>query len=164
MEQPKTEKEQAIRAPGQDPDLKLDPKEAGHATNGDGKWTSLVIGSESQSESQSEGQTQAQTQTEPSTTRMASLGSRKSVRWSPELVTESPAMSYPSGSSPYVSSSPVPSSSFSFKGKVFSVSIRICLRTSFGIDGISVYFFGGRYGGYCTERAWEVGKEGRGNH
>jgi hypothetical protein len=149
-----------MRAPGQDPDLKHDPKEAGHATNGDGKWTSLVIGSESQNESQSEGQTQAQTQTEPSTTRMASPGSRKSVRWSPELVTESPAMSYSSGSSPYVSSSPVPSSSlvpsssFSFKGKVFSVSIRICLRTSFGIDGISVYFFWGRYGGYCMERAW----------
>lgn len=44
MEQPKSETEQAMRAPGQDPDLKHDPKGAGHATNGDGKWTSLVIG------------------------------------------------------------------------------------------------------------------------
>lgn len=140
MEQPKPATEQATRASGQETDTKLDPKEAGHASNGDGKWTSLVIGSESQNESQSEEQTQtqAQTQTEPSTTRVASPSLRKSVSWSPELVTEPPAMSYPSGSSPYVSSSPVPSSSFSFKGKVFSVSIRICIRTSFGIDGISV--------------------------
>lgn len=126
-----------------DPDPKSDPIEAGHAANGDGKWTSLVIGSESQNESQSEEHTQAQTQTEPSTTPIASPGSRKSVRWSPELVTESPAMSYPSGSSPYVSSSPVPSSSFSLKGKVFSVSIFICLRTSFGIEwNFCMIFFG----------------------
>ncbi|GLT73511.1 hypothetical protein SLA2020_453640 [Shorea laevis] len=121
MEQPKPETEKATRAPGMDPDPKSDPIEAGHAANGDGKWTSLVIGSESQNESQSEEHTQAQTQTEPSTTPIASPGSRKSVRWSPELVTESPAMSYPSGSSPYVSSSPVPSSSFSLKDTVGTV-------------------------------------------
>ncbi|KAE7999988.1 hypothetical protein FH972_004360 [Carpinus fangiana] len=121
MEQPKLATEQATRASGQETDPKLDPKEVGHAANGDGKWTSLVIGSESQNESLSEEQTRAQTQTEPPTTRAASPTSRKSVSWSPELVMESPAMSYPRGSSPYVSPSPVPSPSFSFKDTVDTV-------------------------------------------
>lgn len=120
MEQSKPEAEQSPRAAGQGPDPKLDTKEAGHAANGDDKWTSFVMGSESQQESQSPSQGLTQSPTEPSTNRAASPGSRKSVHWSPELVTESPAMSYPSGSSPYVSS-PAPSSSFSFKDTVDNV-------------------------------------------
>lgn len=112
MEQPKPEPEteHATQAPVQDPNQKPDPKEESHAPNGDGKWTSFVMESESQNE----------TQNEPSPNRIASSGSRKSVHWSPELVTESSAMSSPHESNPYVSTARAPSSSFSLKGIVFS--------------------------------------------
>ncbi|KAG2724974.1 hypothetical protein I3843_01G044700 [Carya illinoinensis] len=111
MEHPKSETEQSSQTPIQDPNPKPDPKETSHSPNGDGKWTSFVMASESQNE--------IQTQTEPSTTPTAS---RKSVHWSPELVTGSSAMSSPHGSNnPYVSPSPAPSSSFSFKDSMDSV-------------------------------------------
>ncbi|KAB1214529.1 GLABRA2 expression modulator [Morella rubra] len=113
MEQPKPEPEteHATQAPVQDPNQKPDPKEASHAPNGDGKWTSFVMESESQNE----------TQNEPSPNRIASSGSRKSVHWSPELVTESSAMSSPHESNPYVSTARAPSSSFSLKDTVSTV-------------------------------------------
>ena len=111
MENPKAEAEAE-----QNPSPKLDSKESGHAPNGDGKWTSFVMGSESQKD-----QDQDQSQSEVSGNRTPSSGSRKSVHWSPELVTESSAsnMHSPHGSNnnPYFSPSPVPSSSsFSVKG------------------------------------------------
>uniref|UniRef100_A0A2N9ENT6 Uncharacterized protein n=1 Tax=Fagus sylvatica TaxID=28930 RepID=A0A2N9ENT6_FAGSY len=102
MENPKAEAEAE-----QNPSPKLDSKESGHAPNGDGKWTSFVMGSESQKD-----QDQDQSQSEVSGNRTPSTGSRKSVHWSPELVTESSAsnMHSPHGSNnnPYFSPSPVP--------------------------------------------------------
>lgn len=116
MENPKAEAEAE-----QNPSPKLDSKESGHAPNGDGKWTSFVMGSESQKD-----QDQDQSQSEVSGNRTPSTGSRKSVHWSPELVTESSAsnMHSPHGSNnnPYFSPSPVPSSSsFSVKDTMDSV-------------------------------------------
>lgn len=95
-------------------------KEPGHEPSGDTKRTSLVLGSESPNVI--ENQTPTLAETEPSTNRTAS---RKSVHWSPELVTESSTMSSPHGSNSYASPSPVPSSSsFSFKGNSILVFIR----------------------------------------
>lgn len=131
MEQPKSETEQSSQTPIQDPNPKPDPKETSHSPNGDGKWTSFVMASESQNE--------IQTQTEPSTTPTAS---RKSVHWSPELVTESSAMSSPHGSNnPYVSPSPASSSSFSFKGKLFSLLCVYLLDLSTWIIWYLLIFF-----------------------
>ncbi|KAL5753361.1 hypothetical protein ACOSP7_023538 [Xanthoceras sorbifolium] len=95
--------------------------------NGDGdNWTTFVIGSDSQ---KTESQTQAQSgiQSEQSPNQLS--GSRKSVHWSPELVTESHAsnnhnadntMSVQDRSNPYVGHSPAPPST-SIKDKMASV-------------------------------------------
>ncbi|XP_041001779.1 GLABRA2 expression modulator-like [Juglans microcarpa x Juglans regia] len=91
--------------------------EPGHEPSGDTKRTSLVLGSESRNVI--ENQTPTLAEAEPSTNRTASI---KSVHWSPELVTESSAMSSPHGSNSGASPSPVPSSSsFSFKDKMDNV-------------------------------------------
>ena len=128
MENPKAEAEAE-----QNPSPKLDSKESGHAPNGDGKWTSFVMGSESQKD-----QDQDQSQSEVSGNRTPSSGSRKSVHWSPELVTESSAsnMHSPHGSNnnPYFSPSPVPSSSsFSVKGNRISPFLYVYIYIRFGL-------------------------------
>ncbi|XP_030922761.1 GLABRA2 expression modulator [Quercus robur] len=124
MEQPKPETEQAT---GNDPSPKPESKGSDHAPNGDGKWTSFVLGSESQTQSQD----QVQSPREGSPTKTASSGSRKSVHWSPELVRESSTISSPHGSnnnnynnSYYVSSSPTDQSSSSFNVKDTMDSVR----------------------------------------
>ncbi|GLT70688.1 hypothetical protein SLA2020_427490 [Shorea laevis] len=76
---------------------------------------------EAQNQDRSQGD--VQTQGDETTNRMLS-GSRKSVSWSPELVSESPSsdhnnVSAPNGSNPYVTRSPAPApSSTSFKEKM----------------------------------------------
>lgn len=144
MEQtPKAEAEQKTGHDAQ-PSPTLDPKtgDGDHhnrdAPNGDANTGSFVMGSDSQTE-----QLQAAQRTG---------SARKSVHWSPELVTESHASSnnsnhdnnnvYLDGSNPYVSSSPAPSSSsssFSFKGKCLH-TLRIYIYTP--IDVYFCLFFG----------------------
>ncbi|PON84779.1 GRAM domain containing protein [Trema orientale] len=122
MEEAKpVETEKKPQNPGQDPHPNPDPKDLGKAPNGDGSWASVAIGSESQSQAPTENAAAA----DPSTIR-SPTGSKKSVRWSPELVSESTysnsAATFPDGSNPYVASSPAPpSSSFSFKDSVASM-------------------------------------------
>lgn len=112
MEQPKSaETEQKPAHSDPHPNPNPDPNAHINAPNGDGSWGSLVMGSESQTPT---------TVTAENPNPMAA--GRKSVRWSPELVSESTysndSTSYPYGSNPYVASSPspAPSSSFNFKG------------------------------------------------
>ncbi|KAH7520473.1 hypothetical protein FEM48_Zijuj08G0147600 [Ziziphus jujuba var. spinosa] len=118
MEQPKpAETEQKPpHTPSSDPNP--DTKEKGNATNGDGKWGSFVMGSETRT------QTQTQTTGTASNSSPTAAG-RKSVRWSPELVSETTysndSASYPHGSNPYVASSPASSSSFNFKESMDTV-------------------------------------------
>lgn len=126
MEEPKpSETEKKPQDPVEDPNLNPDPKESGKAVNGDGERGGVAVGSESEADQ--------------STSRSPS-GSKKSVRWSPELVSESTYNSTSSdGSNPYVTSSPAnsssaaSSSSFSLKGAylrveyVFSI-ICVCIR------------------------------------
>ncbi|MBA0589296.1 hypothetical protein Gorai_018052, partial [Gossypium raimondii] len=76
---------------------------------------------EEEKEAQNPKENEVQSERSPNQT---STGSRKSVRWSAELVSESPAadhsvtMSAVNGSNPYIAQSPAPESfSTSFKGK-----------------------------------------------
>ncbi|XP_024027938.1 GLABRA2 expression modulator [Morus notabilis] len=108
MEKPKpSETEKKPPDPVEDSNLNPDPKESGKAVNGDGERGGLAVGSESEADQ--------------STNRSPS-GSKKSVRWSPELVSESTYnITSSDGSNPYVASSPANSSSFSFNETVSSV-------------------------------------------
>lgn len=125
MEQPKTvETEQKPNTPTQDPHPNPDPKEtSSNAPNGDRSWGSFVMGSESQA------QAQPQNQADEALDQAAQMSSRKSVHWSPELVSESTfsdnSTSYPQGSNPYIASSPAsaPNSSFNFKGSYLHMRI-----------------------------------------
>ncbi|KAF4348925.1 hypothetical protein CsatB_023919 [Cannabis sativa] len=122
MEEPKAvETEKKLQNPIQDPHPIPDSKDSLHAPNGDGGWASVEMGSEPQHQAPPPTENQA----DPSTNR-SPTGSKKSVRWSPELVSESTytnsAATSPDRSNPYVASSPVPpSSSLSFKDSVASV-------------------------------------------
>lgn len=117
MDQPKpvSEAEAKTQAPNQTQGP--NPKAAGEALTGDQNWATFVMGS------------QAQTQTEASGTPTGS-GPKKSVHWSPELVSESHNISAGAasdshqGSNPYVAPSPMLTSSFSFKGSI-SVILRV---------------------------------------
>ena len=144
MEHPKqqdSDNKPPISTPDNTP--KSDPKDGPHAPNGDGNWANFVMGSENQIPTQNE---------QP----VISTPSKKTVRWSTELVTESPSVasnSYGSNTNTYAASSPSsPSSSVSFKGIVSlglicaSVSfICICrflwwILSSCGIKKISMHF------------------------
>ncbi|KAH9712801.1 GLABRA2 expression modulator [Citrus sinensis] len=117
------------------PNPKPDPN-----PNGDGdNWANIVVGSESEKVSENENQAQPQNQikiqlessTNSSEPSPASSVSKKSVHWSPDLVTESHApnthnyqntMPPIDGSNPYVAHTPAPpSNSFSFKGPSHAV-------------------------------------------
>lgn len=118
MEEPKpAETEKKLQNPIQDQHPTPDPKDSGHTPNGDGGWASVEMGSESQHQAPPPTENQA----DPTTNR-SPTGSKKSVRWSPELVSESTytnsAATSPDRPNPYVASSPAPpsSSSLSFKG------------------------------------------------
>ncbi|KAM1611678.1 hypothetical protein PS2_000443 [Malus domestica] len=91
------------------------PKSAAEAPNGDANWASFVMGSQAQAQP---------TLTEAVSTPMGS-GSKKSVRWSQELVSESHAAasdhSSHQGSNTYVAPSPTLSQSLSFKDSVETV-------------------------------------------
>ncbi|KAJ7943708.1 GLABRA2 expression modulator-like [Quillaja saponaria] len=110
MEQakPETEQKEQTPVPVQDPEKKPDPKDSGHAQNGDGKEESFVIGSESEKEQSLDRS-------------LSSSASKKSVHWSPELVTESTGVPSAHESNPYVTASPMPASSFSIKDTVGTV-------------------------------------------
>ncbi|XP_022133205.1 GLABRA2 expression modulator [Momordica charantia] len=106
MEQPKQEPENKPPIPSDDRSPKSDPKDGLQATNGDGNWGNFVMGSENQNDQ--------------SMISTPSSGSKKSVRWSTELVTESPSVaSNAYGSNSHASRAP--SSSLSFKEAVDSV-------------------------------------------
>lgn len=97
-----------------------DPKPADHAPDGDGRSgdsSSVVPGSESQAQNQSESEEKV-AQAEQSLNRTSSV-SKKSVRWSPDLVTETPAGNQSSNS--YVVPSPASSLPFSMKDTMENV-------------------------------------------
>lgn len=144
MEQAKPETEQAT---GNDPKAKPESKGSDHAPNGDGKWTSFVLGSESQTP---QSQDQVESPREGSLTKAASSGARKSVHWSPELVRESSTVSSPHGSNNntyYVPPSPSDQSSSSinvkgiplFLSRSLSLSIRIRMYVCMCVLYVYVY-------------------------
>ncbi|XP_006484937.1 GLABRA2 expression modulator isoform X2 [Citrus sinensis] len=114
------------------PNPKPDPNPNGDNDN----WANIVMGSESEKVYENENQVQPQSQikiqlessTNSSEPSPASSASKKSVHWSPDLVTESHApnthnyqntMPPIDRSNPYVAHTPaLPSNSFSFKGCV----------------------------------------------
>ncbi|XP_037495147.1 GLABRA2 expression modulator isoform X2 [Jatropha curcas] len=124
-QQPLEENEQKTESTDRDPkpNSTPDPKTADNhnaAPNGEVNKDSVVTGSDSETQAQGD---EVQTPGR-------SGSARKSVRWSPDLVTESPASRngngnnnvYFDGSNPYVSSSPAQSSSsFSFKDTMGNV-------------------------------------------
>lgn len=114
MEQPKQDPENKATIPTDDKSPKSDPKEGVQTANGDGNWANFVMGSENQIPT---------TQNEQPVISTPSSGSKKSVRWSTELVTESPSVASSAHGSNFNASS-APSSSASFKG-IVSVSL-IC--------------------------------------
>ncbi|XVF15272.1 hypothetical protein REPUB_Repub09cG0136800 [Reevesia pubescens] len=126
MEKSKTETEEkssSMQSPGQEPS----PKDSDPAMDAEGFVMVPTIEPEKKEEKESENPKESQIQSEQSPNRTLS-GSKKSVRWSPELVSESPVadqtatMSAPSGSNPYIAHAPPPeSSSTSFKEKMDTV-------------------------------------------
>lgn len=110
MELPKQEADNKAPISTDDKSPKSDPKEEVQTPNGDGNWGNFVMGSENQTP----------TQNEQPVISTPSSGSKKTVRWSTELVTESPSVASNSyGSNSHASSAP--SSSVSFKETVDSV-------------------------------------------
>ncbi|XP_031285439.1 GLABRA2 expression modulator [Pistacia vera] len=132
----KSKPEPPAQALNPKPDPSPKPADTAETTNGEdnNNWQSIEMGSESQkTDTQAETQNKIQlekstNQTEPSPTESMS---RKSVHWSPDLVTESHAqntrnfdynMSDRDGSNPYVAHAPAgQSSSFSFKDSMVNV-------------------------------------------
>lgn len=169
MELPKQEADNKAPISTDDKSPKSDPKEEVQTPNGDGNWGNFVMGSENQTP----------TQNEQPVISTPSSGSKKTVRWSTELVTESPSVASNSyGSNSHASSAP--SSSVSFKGIVSpslifgSVSL-ICIcsflwRTlsSYGYWWIKALNFFWciliRDGGFGMDRVREMGEESRGSY
>ncbi|XP_038880968.1 GLABRA2 expression modulator [Benincasa hispida] len=107
MEQPKQDADNKTPISTDDKSPKSNPKEGVQTSNGDGNWGNFVMGSENQIPTQNE---------QP----VVSTPSKKTVRWSTELVTESPSVASNSYGSNSLASS-APSSSVSFKETVDSV-------------------------------------------
>ena len=115
MEQPKQEGGNKPPISRDDKSPKSDPKEVDQTANGDGNWGNFVMGSENK----------IPTQNEQPAISTPSSGSKKSVRWSTELVTESPSVaSNAYGSNSHASLAP--SSSISFKGSFSDFDIWFC--------------------------------------
>ncbi|KAJ7953539.1 GLABRA2 expression modulator-like [Quillaja saponaria] len=112
MEKPKPDTDQKEKTPVQDPKQKSDPKDSGHPQNGKGQTGSFVMGPEPESQNQKEQSVDHW---------LSSSVSKKSVHWSPELVTESTDVPSSHESNPYVTSSPMPESSFSVKNTMGTV-------------------------------------------
>ncbi|KAI4328151.1 hypothetical protein L6164_020532 [Bauhinia variegata] len=118
MEHPKPESEPNGETKVREPEQKSDPKDSGRLANGDANAGSVVKGSGSEPEPE----TKSLSQLNQSIERLASPGSiKKSVHWSPELVTESTFVSSPQGDEPRYSFSPASSSSFSVRDSVVNV-------------------------------------------
>ncbi|EOX91979.1 FH interacting protein 1 isoform 1 [Theobroma cacao] len=127
MEQSKTEtepKSSSTQSPAQEPNPKADLKDSDLAMDAEGFVIVPTTEPEKKEEQETQIPNESQIQSEQSPNRTSS-GSRKSVHWSPELVSESPAadhsasMSAPNGSNPYVAHAPAPaSSSTSIKEKM----------------------------------------------
>ncbi|XP_022775008.1 GLABRA2 expression modulator-like [Durio zibethinus] len=123
MAQSKTEtgpKSSSTQSPSQEPS----PKESDPAMDADGFVMVPTAEPEKKEEKETQNPKEIQIQSEQSPSRTSS-GSRKSVHWNPELVSESSAadhsatMSAPNGSNPYIAHAPAPeSSSTSFKEKM----------------------------------------------
>ncbi|KAA0036331.1 putative GEM-like protein 3 [Cucumis melo var. makuwa] len=109
MEHPKQDPDNKPPISTHDNTPKSDPNDGVRTPNGDGNWGNFVMGSENQVPTQNE---------QP----VISTPSKKTVRWSTELVTESPSVaSYSYGSNTNTYASSAPSSSVSFKETVDSV-------------------------------------------
>ncbi|EOX91980.1 FH interacting protein 1 isoform 2 [Theobroma cacao] len=131
MEQSKTEtepKSSSTQSPAQEPNPKADLKDSDLAMDAEGFVIVPTTEPEKKEEQETQIPNESQIQSEQSPNRTSS-GSRKSVHWSPELVSESPAadhsasMSAPNGSNPYVAHAPAPASS--------STSIKVKTSPSF---------------------------------
>ncbi|XVF17328.1 hypothetical protein REPUB_Repub10bG0111300 [Reevesia pubescens] len=134
MEQSKTETEpkaSSTQSPAQESNPKTDPKDSDPAMDAEGfvMVATSKPGKKEEKEIETQNPKESQIQSEQSLNRTPS-GSRKSVHWSPELVSESPAadhspsMSAPNGSNPYVAHAHAPapeSSSTSLKEKMDTV-------------------------------------------
>ncbi|XWS45000.1 hypothetical protein CRYUN_Cryun15aG0098200 [Craigia yunnanensis] len=130
MEQSKTETEpqsSSTKYPAQEPNLKADPKDSDPAMDAEGFVMVPTSEPEKKEEKETQNPKESQIQNEQSPNRSPS-GSRKSVHWSPELISESPpadhsaTMSAPNVSNPYVAHVPASeSSSISFKEKMDTV-------------------------------------------
>lgn len=140
-----------------------DPKPADHAPDGDGRSgdsSSVVPGSESQAQNQSESEEKV-AQAEQSLNRTSSV-SKKSVRWSPDLVTETPAGNQSSNS--YVVPSPASSLPFSMKGnmRVSHTYIELFMAYTMRVFLLLLFLIvlnWNRYDGECEGSAGEMGKE-----
>ncbi|XVF59081.1 hypothetical protein PTKIN_Ptkin07bG0246100 [Pterospermum kingtungense] len=128
MEQARTEtepKSSSTQSPAKEPYQEADPKNSDPAVDAEGF---VMVPTTSEVEKDEKKETlnpkEIHIQSEQATNQI-SPGSRKSVHWSPESVSESPpthhsaTMSSPDGSNPYVAHAPAPeSSSTSFKDKM----------------------------------------------
>lgn len=124
MEQPTGEAVVKSEVPinnDQNPKLSVDPKPVDQGPKGSEDAISVVVLSEKPSLQDVIEMTANQSPTR------SSSGSRKSVHWNPELVSESPAPDHKalSGSNPnpYVAPAPAETSDASLKGKCRSISI-----------------------------------------
>lgn len=113
-------------------------------------------------------QVEVETKGDQAPTRTAS-GSRKSVHWNPELVSESPApdqkavsSSSSAGSNPYVARAPAETSDASLKGTVFkTVSVSFWFMPRRCVTVVKISFENwSRNDGICERCAWKMGKEG----
>lgn len=132
MEEPKAETEQkqpnALQSQVGEPTQKPDAKDSDPALTGDDFVIVPTAEPEKQAETQNHDQSQEKTQTLGDQMANPMLtGSKKSVHWSPELVSQSSSPDHnnaygPDGANPYVSRSPVPETSApSIKEKMDSV-------------------------------------------
>ena len=130
MDKSKTEtepKSSPTKSPSQEPNLKADPKDSDHAMDAEDFVMVPTSEPEKKEEKETQNPKESQIQNDQSPNRTP-FGSRKSVHWSPELISESPpadhsaTMSAPNVSNPYVAHVPAPeSSSTSFKGKALPI-------------------------------------------
>ncbi|XVE86842.1 hypothetical protein DITRI_Ditri18aG0067600 [Diplodiscus trichospermus] len=123
MEQPKTETEPKSSS-AQSQAQEQNPKESDPAMDAEGFVLVPTTETEKKEEKETQNPKESLIQSEQPPNRTSS-GSRKSVHWSPELISESPAadhsatMSAPNGSNPYVAHAPASeSSSTSLKEKM----------------------------------------------
>lgn len=153
-----------VKDPNPNPSPSADPKAA---DQGPAKKVGEDANAEialSEVEIETKGIDPAAAQAEAQPPARTSSGSKKSVHWSPELVSGSQepdqksASSYPAGSNPYIARSPAETSDASLKGEEWLKFMR-CVFIFCDIS-LSVCVNWIRYDGVCERSAREMGKEG----